>query len=189
MSLDNSIQNKKQMYELYAAGRFGNRPLTLHYDQIRDPSRISRWTIRGMKKGSSYFRFDVPYGDLAVEIAAAEKQGITRFFIQESLRVDDILFQGEFAVDPCSPKPNPYLVYTKKQIILKYLHQHDPEISWGLAAKSLIRRYSDCSDWLLQLPYEFGKETEPTVVEFTVFRCPVGILSSNTIIWEVRNGY
>lgn len=185
-----SIQTKRQMYELYRKGRFINRPILISSAlDANDYPHIPTWTIRGMQKGGSFLSFNIPTRFLAAREIEARAVCGRNYKIAEALNPDDIVFQGELAVDPHTNSSTPYLAYTNKQIVLKYLHSSNPEIATGLKARALIRKYSDCPQRLLDLPYEFGTASEATVVEFTVFRHRCGEFNSNTVVWEVRNGY
>lgn len=186
------IRSKSQMYELFNAGRFGNR--TANYDSVEaalsDTScRIETFVFRCKVPGGPCW-YDIPRDKLASEYERYVAELRRRKFpvkvnISEKMPDHLVTLQGELAELPGGLvlKSSTLKAHMRTAMADEATVSHDV----GLAAKMKLRRHMDATslDWLRDLLDDFPSH----VIEFACFSQPVGLLQTNTIVWEVRFGY
>jgi len=184
------VKSKKECYQLYEAGLFGNKALTWNsYQDILDSSwrgLICMRSKRGIARKK--VQYDLTLEQTRDKIQEWEKLGIREQDISfnQSMPNQDLLIQGEIMNNPFSQPFGLYVLYTtvKKPMNLG-LREQSLHTS-GLEALMLLKRNLWPSDYedirtLLELYPE-------AAIEFSTYNTVVGdIQNRNTVIWEVRN--
>lgn len=179
-----NIRTKREMYEAYHRGRFGNR--------LRAWSGVQAWreseyqgevVLRSKSSAGGRVAYRLDASEVAstleawgVELTSAEIE------INESAPDSDILIQGEVE------RSELYLTLTFSTLRLPMRDAlaRDSNTVTGLKALLLLRRYLDPSsfDDLWGLLEDF----DGAVVEFSCWSSDVGICPRrNTVFWEVRH--
>jgi hypothetical protein len=178
------ITTKRMMYELYAAGCFGNRFAA--WDSLKDAQAVlpsdAHISIRsrGPSPGGPCL-VDVPLSTAVERLSIYAPQGWTQWqFIEPVPRC--VVFQGEVM---CS-EAHYDLTYSTLNLPMRPALAQAPQYAQGLRVLHLLQHYMDPASYDdIQALLTFY---DGAVVEFAVFAQNVGIVPHrNTIIWEVRH--
>lgn len=179
------VRNKKEMYDLYFAGEFGNKLAT--WESLAEclaANYDGPVTIRYRVEGSKFCRFDIPKPEVQAQVEAWVKDGarVDLMTFNETIDTSKIVFQGEVQRDIFHYS----LRYSLAQTHMRPALADAPLHAFGLRAVSILRYYLDPSSYA-DLEVLFDKYPD-SVVEMTTVRGNIGsIASRNTVFWEVRN--
>ena len=191
-----TITNKKQMYELYGRGVFGNRlrsfeTLTDLFDNHGDLEVIGMRYADGAIGGSTRFlMYDVPIEEVRYRVGGwvAEGADYSKIRYSEMAPKECALIQGEVQRTPYGLE----LTYsTVSGMHMREALRYDMEVATGLKAKYVLEKYLDPSsfDDLMNLLDTYGNAEYSDVVEFSCYSRGLGVIPHrNCVIWEVR-GY
>lgn len=173
------VNNKSSYYRRWLAGEFGNRPRAWgHIDELEKSSYVGLVNIRSTVAGSTKTTHHVPkslcrakLAELGLPIAEAK--------FNEAMPDESLLIQGELSCDHCGWR----LSYSFDKAVMRTAMQNARHVD-GIVARVLLGEFCDASsfDDLSALLDEYPDH----VIEFSVYRFPVGDCRRNTIVWEVR---
>ena len=176
-------KSKKEHYELYLRGVYGNRPLAWRNGkEMWESGYRGLCTIRGKvsMSGVSKRQYGVP----------ASKARHSEGFVNETMPDDKLLIQGEIMEDHAG------LCLHVSQEKGMSNQQAMAKTDWtnerrGVIAHQILRYYMDDLSFenvFRLLDLFSGEITQSSaVIEFSTFSIPVGDLGWNTVFWEVRN--
>lgn len=174
------IGTKQKMYSLLEAGRFGNYPrMWSSVQSILDSGFNGKISIRSKDIANPVRLYHVPVHELPSRIAALpDSQRYSGLTFTEAPPDEYRVVQGEwdgYNFD-YTFAPHPMKIAFEHQ----RLHANGPKARW------LLKGFLEPNDldWLESLIQDFPG----SVVEFSAFSVPVGVIrSSKVIYWEVRN--
>jgi hypothetical protein len=202
------IRNKKDMFELYMQGKFGNMFPTWYYP---DFIKLYRYELYDKllclryknKPGTQWPNYAIPlFVDELLYTAkewinlGADPKDIVVNINKELTRVYQPIrtMQGEVmecdivpGIEPHSLRVGHYsLLYSHLNENMRPALEKDSKNVSGATADFLLSRYMDppSRDNLRRLLYE---DYPGSVVEFTCYDRSIGTLGWNTIFWEVRH--
>jgi hypothetical protein len=182
------IKNKRECYDLYDKGLFGNRALSWDsYEELLKSDWRGDVCIRG--KGNGIPRIDVkyniPHSLVGREVERLVKkgypEGVLRFI--QSMPDQSLSIQGE-VIDYNTGGFE--ITYSLVQKPMNLALAEDTRFAKGLAARIILRSRMDSSSFEdLQALLEIFPES---AIEFSTYDVCVGdIPGRNTVFWEVRN--
>jgi len=181
-----TVRSKKEMYELYEAGRFGNKLETWPSLEAFYRDHVTKNVVmRYMgKAGGGWIQYDLPSCRVrqVADEWAREGADTALIALNESAPDHLLLVQGEVA------RSTSYLSlrYSTAKMPMRRALTNHPAHAEGLTALLTLRRSMDPSsfDDLMDLLDAY----EDAVVEFSTWEAEVGIFRNrNTVFWEVRN--
>jgi hypothetical protein len=181
------IKNKREYYQKYDLGLFGNRALIWDsYEELLKSNWRGEVCIRGKGNGipRTDARYNVSFEDIRKEIECLKKKGIPEEILRFNQSMPDnfLSVQGE-VIDYISGFE---LTYTQIKKPMNLGLKEETRFARGLIAKMILRSRMDSSSFedLLAL-FELYPES---AVEFSTYEVCVGdIPGRNTVFWEVRN--
>jgi hypothetical protein len=182
-----TIKNKREYYEMYDLGLFGNRARVWEsYEEILKSDWRGDVCIRGKGNGipRQFAKYDVPFEKVREEIDFLDKIGYPEKVLtfNQSMPNSFLSIQGE-VIDYVGGLELTYtLVQKPMNLGLKERTQH----ARGLKANLILRSRMDPSSFAdLQTLLEIYPES---AIEFSTYEVSVGDISGrNTVFWEVRN--
>lgn len=180
------ILTKKEAYQLYEAGLFGNKAITWNsYKEILK----SGWKgLVCMRSKAGTARKNVKYNlniqDVPAVIEEWNKLGIKEEQIAFNQNMPDkyLTLQGEIMKN----ENGLFLIYTKVKKPMNLALREKEEYVFGLSALKILKEYlwpSSFSD--IEALLDIYSDS---VIEFSAYESAVGnIPGRNAVIWEVRN--
>ena len=181
------IKDKKEYYQKYDLGLFGNRALIWDsYKELLESDWRGEVCIRGKGNGipRANVRYNIPFKKLREEIDYLRKKGFPKEILRFNQSMPDnfLSIQGE-VIDYIHGFE---LTYTLIKKPMNIGLMEETKFARGLTAKIILRSRMDSSSFedLLAL-FEIYPES---AVEFSTYETFVGdIPGRNTVFWEVRN--
>ena len=182
----NRINSKKDCYELYQKGFFGNKPIT--WNSIEEIVQ-SKWQegicIRGIKKiGRTKVKYDLSLEEAKNYVNLLKEGGILEkdLTFNQSLPNNELTIQGEFMRSEKSYS----LLYTEVKEPMNLALKKESKWVEGVTALTIIKeKFSPSSYEDLQTIFDLFPDS---IIEFSTYRINLGSLPNrNTLIWEVRN--
>lgn len=179
------VRNKREYYERYIAGEFGNRlQVWATYSEWRDSGFSGAIGIRNRKPDSPFCRYDIPCRSVLSVVKEFELQGcaLSDMTFNEAAPDSDLTIQGEFCINYDGQLA---LVYSHVKRQMRIALKQEPKYATGNHARQILKHFADTDsyewmDWLL------GAYPNHTI-EFSTYRRNLGsIPRRNTLIWEVR---
>lgn len=178
------IRNKRQMYEMLQAGRFGNFCRLWHsLEEVLASDYTGLVSIRSLQTTNPIRLYHVPIAELAETVAKLpvyySGKGLT---FCESPPDDKRTIQGEIMRDEWGYRLHYSFALETMRIALETAGRW----AQGLEAKLLLETYLEPVDFdELQLLLDMYPGA---AIEFTGFRVPVGVIPHRKmIVWEVRH--
>jgi len=174
------IKNKRQMYDLLQAGRFGNIARQWNSLDDLDASGYEGLVSMRSREISNPVRlYHVPKHEMRTAVAnLTDAQRMSGLVFSEAPPDHERTIQGEY--------DGHCLTYSFAPLPMRLAFDQQRLDERGLAARMTLRRHLEPGDfdWLHELLDEFPG----SVIEFTAFRVPVGVLpGSKMLVWEVRH--
>lgn len=181
-----SIKTKKQFYELYESGFFGNKPKTWrNLEEIEKSGYKGTLTIRskvGMARKK--VKYLVPVENVKKELEELKSLGFPEsdFSFSQYVPDDKLTIQGELMLSD----KGLYLLYSQLKTQMNTALKEESKQAEGLQALFLLKKYLNPQSLedlnaLLELYPD-------SIIEFSAYECNLGNLKGrNTLIWEVRN--
>jgi hypothetical protein len=178
------IQTKQGVYNLYEQGIFGNKAITWNsLDEIKNSGwkdKVCMRSKRGIARKEVVYNIEI--NEVPKYIRIWKEKGIPESAIHfnQSMPDEKLILQGEVTRFNCLT-----LRYsTIKKPMNLALAEEDIEV-YNKEAYNLIRGFMDKKSYNnLEELMEIWPES---VVEFSSYNIPVGILKLNSVFWEVRN--
>ncbi len=179
------IKNKKQFYELFEKGFFGNKALTWNsYKELLESDWRGDVCIRGKGIPRTDVKYNIPFEKVKEEIKLLKSKGIPEGILRFNQSMPDsaLVIQGE-VIDYIRGFE---LTYTNAKKPMNEGFKEDTKFAFGLMAKMILRLSMDPSSFSdLTALLEVYPES---AVEFSTYSVCVGdIPRRNTVFWEVRN--
>ena len=180
------VQNKKDMYKLYHAGKFGNKLQT--WDSLEEfkKSFFDEPVVLRYKgpHGGAWTQYNIPTHEIQWYVDTWVSEGAKKELITVNECAPDelLLIQGEIqnSIDFID------LRYTLEPLPMKLGLAKQQYHTGGIKALTLLKQFVDPSsyDWIMELLQEY-----PTsVIEFSTWKPDIGCIPHrNTVVWEVRN--
>ena len=180
------IRNKRQMYQLAEAGKFGN---SFHnwnsWKEVQESGYRGILSIRSLKTSDPIAIYDVSPSSLKTLIKAAGHSIDADYFkFYEATPLESRMIQGELT-DKAFLRFRPYFHYSTAKDHMRPALEMAGRHASGIEAISILQYYLDETtyDWIFQLLSEYPDST----IEFTYFNMPVGIMQKPYVVWEVRH--
>lgn len=179
------ITTKRQTYDLYTSGAFGNKGLLWNTQaELLSSGYTGLVVIRYKEPGSSFCRYDCPFDRVSDVVSYFNQQGANEELMVFQPATDDtkLLIQGEVT------RSENYLTlyYSTEKVKMRDALRSSGQQVEGIRALMILKHFLTPSSyedlWMLLEKYE------DAVVEFSTWESCVGDLEGrNTIVWEVRN--
>jgi len=177
-------QTKSEYYARWFKGEFGNKPRT--FDTLKalmedpyDGLLTVRWKTIGDPRLTGYRTKQQIKEILNIPESRWSEKAL--FTFNESMPDDKLIIQGYLTRTTNFLE----LHYSKqKHKICNSRHWEDGKILNGLQALLTLQHYVPVTDHE-HLNYLLNQYPD-SVIEFSTYTIPVGILSKQTIIWEIR---
>lgn len=174
------IGTKEKMYRLLEAGRFGNYPrMWSSVQSILDSGFRGDISIRSKDIANPVRLYHIPVAELDSKVnQLVDSQKYSGLTFTEAPPDGYRVVQGEY--------DGYNFDYTFAPHPMRIAFEHQRLHANGAKARWLLKAYLDSNDldWLDGLLEDFPG----SVVEFSAFSVPVGVVkSSKTIFWEVRH--
>lgn len=181
------IRNKKECYELYDKGLFGNRALSWDsYEELLESNWRGDICIRGKGNGipRGFAKYNIPFVKIREAIEQLDENGFPERILRfnQSMPDDFLSIQGE-VIDYIGGLN---LTYTLIQKPMNLGLKEETKFAKGLRAKMILQSRMDASSFSdLQALLEIYPDS---AIEFSTYETYVGdIPKRNTVFWEVRN--
>ena len=184
-----TIDNKRDMYALYEAGKFGNRIQTwpsLRHFWVDDA--FHPWTknvvLRYKQPNSGFCVFDLPVSEInqTIERWVAKGANPELIAISEAIPKEIVMLNAEV-----QRSHNYYdLRYSTEPNHMRPALMKSQQHAGGVKALNIIKSHMDTASY--ELLNDLLDEYPDSVIEFTCFSAYVGVIPGrNCILWEVRN--
>lgn len=181
-----TIESKQEFYRLSKLLLLGNR-LTqwtpAEYRTLYEQGQMRNRKQVGIRHTGVAFRNLKSYRTTPAEAYALSRAG-GDILIDEAADDSLMTFQGELMAD----YEGLYTRYSTRQCHQRELWESgEYRHARGLRASQLLQQYMDDRSWddINRILREYCYP----VIEFACFSRSVGVMSSNTIVWEVRTNY
>ncbi|MDD5700087.1 MAG: hypothetical protein PHH00_02755 [Candidatus Nanoarchaeia archaeon] len=186
------VRTKREFYELYDLGLFGNKALAWDsYDELIQSGFRGEVCIRGRGISRKEARYNIPLSRVRQEIESLIQKGYPeeRLRFNQSMPDYALLIQGEVVRHVRHPPDYAgalELTYTTVQKPMNEALREEMKFAGGIVAQIILQEKLDESSfadlWVLLELYP------DAVVEFSTYAVKVGdIPNRNTVFWEVRN--
>jgi hypothetical protein len=191
MNKSADILNKRQNYQLWQSGAFGNK--------LRSWRSLAEWrasgftelvVLRSLTEGGGPCVYDLKPDQVASVIDDWNLLGIPtdRIMLNEAMSKNEVVLQGEYLNDIFVMENRPvwsYLYYSREPFHMRDALKVAPATAYNLRADLLLRMAmtpSSYEDWLVLLD-----KYPAHVLEVSVFNHCVGDTPGrNALVWEVR---
>lgn len=188
MTANKPVLTKEDFVRRYQAGEFGNHAPT--WDSINDWAQ-AQFIYRGCFDKKFHLRNRIAGGPTYYNLGCLELTSYltnlrshTNWYVSEMAPTEQTLIQGELQLS-CNHYDLFYSTVAKP--MRASLLEGGKHVT-GLLAKALLQKFMTPSDydWVQELLTNYPDH----VIEFSCYStCWGTIPNSNTVIWEVRNGY
>lgn len=180
------IRTKKEFYELYDLGFFGNKAKTwTKFEDFEKDGKHKKVNIRVKTPGiGSRSLYSLELQDIVPAITKLKEEGYPEHQIvfNQCMPDEKLLIQGE--VMRTSQGYSLYYTLAKKPMNLGF--EEDRNHAQGLSVLMILKHLLSPPSFAdLESLFELFPDS---IVEFSCYSVPVGnIPGRNTVIWEVRN--
>jgi len=182
------VLNKRQNYDLWTSGAFGNQLCTWR--------RLSDWIVsdyegkvalRVLGHGGGPCTYYLDPCEVSEEIRRFVLMGVSENYITINEMAPDerLILNGEFLADVLPDGRWGHLHYSRLPKPMRISLREAPEEASGLAAREILRSAMTPGSW--EDFEELSRSYQGHVVELSVYdHCLGDVPGRNTLIWEVR---